>query len=110
MLVLLGSTGVWAAAGTESGRSLEDVISRRDQARLLEDFFSAEPYDEMETAYYILSGLDAFGFNDDNKQLRENACTYIKTKNLKDLRDIFYASSGSAILKDSCKVMQLFFF
>lgn len=103
VLVLLGNT-VLIQAGKETASSLDDVITARDQERLTELFSSAEPYDEIEMAYYIVSGLEAIGFNDDNKQLVNNACAFANARDWTELRDIFYASSVSAMLKDSCKV------
>ena len=102
--MLLGNTVVLSRAGKQTATSLDDVITARDQARLTGLFSSVEPYDEIETAYYVVSGLEAIGFNEDNKQFLTNACAFAAAKKWTNLRDIFYATSVSAMLKDSCKV------
>lgn len=49
--------------------SLVDVISIKDQVRLLKSLDAAQPYEDVRTAYLIVRALQALGFSDANKQV-----------------------------------------
>lgn len=83
--------------------SLEDIITSRDKVRFTELFQAAEPYDDVETPYYLISGLQAIGFDDSNKDMRSNACTMAQARECTELKDIFYKTSVAAML-GNCKV------
>lgn len=89
----------WAGHGAAS--SLEDVISQRDTARLLKLFKAAE--DDVETQFYLINGLQAVGFDQSNKAMRDSACTRAKAEEYTELRDVFYSTSIAAMI-DGCKV------
>ena len=66
LVVLLGV----CSAGTEdSAISLVDVIYSKDQARMLKALESAQPYDDLRTAYLIVRAVQSLGFSDANKRV-----------------------------------------
>ncbi|XP_064383244.1 dolichyl-diphosphooligosaccharide--protein glycosyltransferase subunit 2-like [Halichondria panicea] len=87
----------WACHGAAS--SLEDVITQRDKTRLLNLFKEAEPYEDVETPFFLISGLQVIGYDENNKHMRNSACTMAKAKEYTELRDIFYSTSIAAMLK-----------
>ncbi len=91
----------WACHGAAS--SLEDVITQRDKTRLLDLFKEAEPYEDVETPFFLISGLQVIGYNENNKHMRNSACTMAKAKEYTELRDIFYSTSIAAML-EGCTV------
>ena len=91
----------WACHGAVS--SLEDVITQRDKTRLLELFGEAEPYEDVETPFFLISGLKVIGFDENNKPMRNSACVMAKSKEYTELRDIFYSTSIAAML-EGCTV------
>lgn len=83
--------------------SLEDIISQRDTGRLFSLLQSAEPYEDVETPYYLVSGLQAIGFDKSNEDMRNSACTMAKAVEYTELSDIFYSTSIAAMI-NGCKV------
>ena len=86
-----------------SASSLDAVITPRDKTRLSELFEAAEPYEDIETPYHIVTGLQGLGYDESNKMMRKNACTMANTRKYTELKDIFYSTSISVILGD-CSV------
>ena len=66
---------------------------------------AAEPYSDIQTAYYVASGLLNLGFSDSNRLQQENACKYAKSNvDQSDLESVFYAASIAKLLGASCKL------
>ena len=73
LLVLGAVLQVTQSAGSEereeSVESLDDVISSRDQARLLQVLSGAQPYDSFKEAYLISKVVVALGHTNENSKV-----------------------------------------
>ncbi len=99
-LVLLSA----CCASHSAVSSLEDVISESDRVRLSKLFEAAEPYEnDVETPFYLISGLQVIGFDQSNKAMRDRACTMAKSVKNAELKNVFYSTSIAAMI-DGCEV------
>ena len=67
VLVAFALSSSNSAAAEDAPGSLVDVISSHDQARLRQLLVGAQPYTSVATAFQIVSGLGALGFQDGDK-------------------------------------------
>ena len=66
-LLLLVITCLTLSHAAVSGPSLHDVINQRDRSRMRQLLVSEEPYNDLQTAYFVARALDNLGFSDSNK-------------------------------------------
>lgn len=69
LLVAISCLSLSQAATTTP--SLHDVITQRDRSRMKQLLVAAEPYSDLETAYYITSALLSLGFSESNRLVSE---------------------------------------
>ena len=69
LLVAISCLSLSQAATTTP--SLHDVITQRDRSRMKQLLVAAEPYSDLETAYYVTNGLLSLGFSESNRLVSE---------------------------------------
>ena len=60
-MFLIAFVGVVRGAADDEVGSLLDVLSLRDQTRMLKILAATEPYEEFQTAYVVAAGTQAVG-------------------------------------------------
>ena len=61
-------------AADDAVTSLVDVVSAKDQVRLLKTLEAAQPYEDIRTAYMIVRAIQSLGFSEANKQVSMLVC------------------------------------